>query len=54
MYFRWKFVVHGEIDGYSRLIVYMQCSGNNRAGTAFSEAVQLYGVPSRVRDDRGT
>ena len=57
MYFRWKFVVHGGIDGYSRLIVYLQCSGNNRAGTvmqAFSEAVQLYGVPSRVRADRGT
>lgn len=43
MYFRWKFVVHGGIDGYSRLIVYLQCSGNNRAGTV------MQALPIRVR-----
>ena len=55
--FRWKLIVHGGLDGYSRLVVYLKCADNNRACTvmqAFSEAVQLYGVPSRVRADRGT
>ena len=55
--YRWKLVVHGGIDGYSRLIVYLNCANNNRADTvmkAFSQAVQVYGVPKRVRADRGT
>ena len=30
---RWGFVVHGAIDGYSRLIVYLGCSLNNEANT---------------------
>ena len=49
-------VVHGGIDGYSRLIVYLRCSNNNRADTVFRcfrEAIQSYGLPSRVRSDRG-
>lgn len=49
-------VVHGAVDGYSRLILYLKCANNNRAETvmtAFSEAVQFYGIPSRVRADRG-
>ena len=44
------------MDGYNRLIVYLLCADNNRASTVmevFSRAVQLYGVPSRVRADRG-
>ena len=28
---RWKMVIHGGIDGYSRLIVYLRCNNNNRA-----------------------
>ena len=54
--YRWKIVVHGAIDGYSRLIVYLRCANNNRAVTVmqlFSQAVQSYGIPSRVRADRG-
>ena len=53
---KWHIVVHGGIDGYSRLPVYLKASNNNRAETVlklFLEAVDEYGLPSRVRSDRG-
>ena len=53
---RWRIVIHGGIDGYSRLPVYLEASTNNRASTVlhcFTRAVQHYGLPSRVRCDRG-
>ena len=53
---RWKLVTHAGIDGFSRMIVYMQCSNNNRSATvyaAFLKAVHQYGLPSRVRSDQG-
>ena len=53
---RWKLVTHAGIDGYSRLIVYLKCSTNNRASTVyelFLEAIQQYHLPSRVRSDQG-
>ena len=53
---RWGVVTHGGIDGYSRLVVYLHCSGNNRAETVlrlFQEATERYGTPSRVRGDHG-
>lgn len=53
---RWRLVIHGGRDGYSRLIVFLRCSTNNRAATVlngFQEAVSLYGMPSRVRGDKG-
>jgi len=56
---RWSLIVHGGIDGYSWLIVFLCCSSNkanNRSSTVFSHfmsAVQRYGLPSRVRSDQG-
>lgn len=53
---RWKIVIHGGIDGYSRLITYLRVAGNNRASTvlsAFTAAVEEYGTPSRIRVDKG-
>jgi hypothetical protein len=53
---RWKFITHAGIDGYSRLIVYLKCSTNNRASTVyelFLRAIQQYHLPSRVRSDQG-
>ena len=30
---RWHFVIPGGVDGYSRTIVFLSCSGNNKADT---------------------
>lgn len=30
---RWGLVIHGCIDGYSRLVTYLRCATNNRANT---------------------
>ena len=44
------------IDGFSRRVVYLHSSDNNRADTVvrlFRSAVQVCGWPCRVRSDRG-
>ena len=41
---------------FSRMIVFLRCSTNNRASTvfdAFQSAVEKFGLPSRVRSDKG-
>ncbi|KAK9976743.1 hypothetical protein ABG768_021946 [Culter alburnus] len=53
---RWRIVIHGGICGFSRLVVFLNASNNNRASTVFDQFVQAtatYGVPSRVRCDHG-
>ena len=49
---KWRFVIHGMIDGYSRMIIFLKCSVNNKASTVltyFLAGVDRYGLPSRVR-----
>ena len=53
---RWRFVTHGGINGFSRIIVYLCCSTNNQASTlmaSFADAVGNYSLPEHVRSDRG-
>lgn len=52
----WGFVIHGCIDGYSRLICFLKCSTNNRKETVeglFLQSVEKYSWPSRIRTDHG-
>jgi hypothetical protein len=49
-------VIHGAIDGYSRLVIYLKCATNNKSETVldnFTLAIDKYGVPSRIRTDKG-
>ena len=48
--------MHGGVDGFSWIPVFLKCSDNNRASMVFQdfiEAVRWYGLPSRVRCDQG-
>ena len=53
---RWRLVIHGAIDGFSRKILYLICANNNKASTVvsyFSHAVTTFGLPDKVRSDMG-
>lgn len=48
--------MHGCVDGFSRTIIYLRCSSNNRASSVLSlflEGVENFGLPARVRCDHG-
>ena len=53
---RWKFVIHGATDGFSRTIVTMKCFSDNRASTVlqhFLSATGTYVLPHKIRTDGG-
>ncbi len=53
---RWGFYIHGGVDGYSRVITFLNCSLLNTAEAmvgVFVNACLTYGIPSRVRSDHG-
>ncbi len=52
IFLRWRFVIHGGIDGFSRLVYFMKVANNNRSNTVLSgflQGVESFGLPSRVR-----
>lgn len=40
-------VVHGGIDGYSRFITFLQCSGNNKSSTVLTFFIKGVHLPER-------
>ena len=49
-------MVHGCVDGFSCVPVFLKCNTNNQASTVlrcFIGAVDQWGLPSRIRSDRG-
>ena len=47
---RWRIVIHGAVDGFSRKVLYLTCANNNRASTVvslFSSAADSHGLPER-------
>ena len=53
---RWRMVIHGAVDGYSRKILYLKCANDNKASTVvpfFSRAAYTLGIPDKVRSDKG-
>ena len=53
---RWHFIIVGGIDGYSRLVTFLQCKDNNKSETVlecFLTGVSKFGLPERVRSDKG-
>ena len=49
-------MIHGCIDGFSRVTIYLAARHNNKASTIlelFKGGVEEYGLPSRVRCDMG-
>ena len=54
---RWRIVIHGAVDGYSRAILYLKASSNNYASTVldlFESATVVFRYPRRIRTDYGT
>ena len=53
---RWRLVIHGCIDGYSRLIIYLHCCNKNKAETVkaqFLRSISTFFWPRCVRSDHG-
>lgn len=53
---RWGFVIYVGIDGYSRKIMYIRCSINNKVSIVlceFVDVVEKFGLLLRIRGDYG-
>ena len=53
---KWRLVIHGGIDGFSRVVTFLKCSNNNRSDTVLTEFVSAtceFAIPSRVSSDLG-
>ena len=53
---RWRFVVMGGVDGFSRMVMFLKCSDNNTSKTGlncFLSGVANFGIPLRLRSDQG-
>ncbi|CAC5401343.1 unnamed protein product [Mytilus coruscus] len=53
---RWRFVIIGGVDGFSRMTMFLKCCDNNMSQTVlncFLSGVANFGVPLRVRSDKG-
>lgn len=51
----WIMVIHGGVNGFSRIPVFLKCS-TNRATIVlehFMQAIGTYGLPSSVCSDKG-
>lgn len=49
-------MIHGGIDGFSRAVVFLHASDNNRQDTVLQDflvAAATFGIPSRIRVDDG-
>lgn len=47
---RWRFVIVGGIDGFSRLVTFLKCTDNNTSKTildCFLSGVEKYGIPNK-------
>ena len=56
VFFSYRLVIDGCIDGYTRKIICLACRNNNRATTVyelFCNAIQLHGLPSPITGDQG-
>ena len=54
---RLRLVIHGGMDGYSRVVVFLKCTSNNQSETVlenFMEACERVRVPSHICTDHGT
>ena len=52
----WCMTIFNVVDGFSQLPVSLDCVSNNKPETLLSyfiKGVQTYGIPSRVRSDKG-
>ncbi|KAE8213844.1 hypothetical protein CF319_g9136 [Tilletia indica] len=53
---RWRIVIHGCIDGKTRIVTFMKAHSDNKETSVtacFRTAVEKWGLPSRVRADFG-